>query len=144
MKNNLQIFQILIFYYHFHKKTENVMKTHISGGWRPTWWLSIRFKRNTERAQRFSFLLWVPLTWPGVAKNAYMLDIYKCSRASFSREHQTGILSWTINILLFWPRSVPKITPEECTIQKEKSTQFWPKCTRSIWLLFHSKWPKFS
>ena len=98
-ENNLQIFQILIFYYHFHKKTENVMKTHISGGWRPTWWLSIRFKRNTERAQRSSLLLWVPLTWPGVAKNAYMSDIYKCSRASFSREHQTGILSWTINIL---------------------------------------------
>ena len=103
----------------FHKFSRKCdEKTHISGGWRPTWWLSIRFKRNTERAQRFSFLLWVPLTWPGVAKNACIYDVHKCSRASFSREHQTGILFFELapnTIFLkdvfpqFWPRSVPKI-----------------------------------
>ena len=96
------------------------MKAHISGGWRPTWWLSIRFKRNTERAQNFTNYFWEPLTWPGDAEVACIYDVHKCSRASFSREHQTGILFFELIfskqnylkdfvLLQFWPRSVPKI-----------------------------------
>ena len=39
----------------------------------------------------FPFTLGTPnLTWG--CKNACIYDVHKCSRASFSREHQTGIL----------------------------------------------------
>ena len=87
---NIPNIDILLTFSQFFRKCDE--KTHISGGWRPTWWLSIRFKRNTERAQNFTNYFWEPLTWSGDAEVACIYDVHKCSRASFSREHQTGIL----------------------------------------------------
>ena len=134
-------------------------KTHISGGWRPTWWLSIRFKRNTERAQNFTNYFWEPLTWPGDAEVACIYDVHKCSRASFSREHQTGILFFELifskqklfrkfNFIClnfkgfsfyfnFGHEVCPKL-PEGCN----GKGQFRPQFTRTKWLTFQSKWPK--